>query len=100
MPFGVINALAFFIYFMNKVFKQCLDLFVIVFINDILIYTRSEKNMQVIWELIGRLSKIASYSLSEVNMSSGCNTLLFLGTVHIGRDLGGFTQDRSSDIVD
>ena len=47
MSFGLTNAPAAFMDLMNRVFNQYLDLFVIVFIDDILIYSRSE-NMQVI----------------------------------------------------
>ena len=42
MSFGLTNARAAFMDFMNIVFKQYLDMFVIVFINDILIYSRSD----------------------------------------------------------
>jgi hypothetical protein len=43
MSFGLTNALAYFMYLMNKVFMEYLDLFVVVFIDDILVYSRSEK---------------------------------------------------------
>ncbi|WVZ80287.1 hypothetical protein U9M48_027778 [Paspalum notatum var. saurae] len=43
MSFGLTNAPAFFMYMMNSVFKNELDKFVVVFINDILIYYKSEE---------------------------------------------------------
>jgi hypothetical protein len=43
MSFGLTNALAYFMYLMNKVFMEYLDKFVVVFIDDILAYSRSEE---------------------------------------------------------
>jgi hypothetical protein len=42
MSFGLTNALAFFMNLMNSVFMDYLDKFVVVFIDDILIYSQSE----------------------------------------------------------
>jgi hypothetical protein len=42
MPFGLTNATTHFIYLMNSVFMLELDKFVMVFIYDILIYSKSE----------------------------------------------------------
>jgi hypothetical protein len=43
MSFGLTNAPTYFMYMMNKVFMVYLDKFVMVFINDILVYSRSEE---------------------------------------------------------
>jgi hypothetical protein len=43
MSFGLTNAPAFFMNLMNSVFIDYLDKFVVVFINDILIYSQSEE---------------------------------------------------------
>jgi hypothetical protein len=39
MSFGLTNALTYFMYLMNKVFMEYLDKFVVMFINDILVYS-------------------------------------------------------------
>ena len=44
MSFGLTNAPTAFMDLMNRVFKQYLDMFVIVFIDDILVYSRSERD--------------------------------------------------------
>ncbi|XP_019237810.1 PREDICTED: uncharacterized protein LOC109217960 [Nicotiana attenuata] len=43
MSFGLTNAPAAFMYLINSVFQPYLDSFVIVFINDILVYSRSQE---------------------------------------------------------
>jgi hypothetical protein len=43
MTFRLTNAPTYFMYLMNKVFMEYLDKFVVVFIDDILVYSRSEE---------------------------------------------------------
>jgi hypothetical protein len=43
MSFGLTNAPAYFMYLMNKVFMEYLDKFVVVFLNDILVFSKHEE---------------------------------------------------------
>jgi hypothetical protein len=43
MSFALTSAPSYFMYMMNKVFMEYLDKFVMVFIYDILVYSRSEE---------------------------------------------------------
>jgi hypothetical protein len=50
MSFGLTNASAHFMYLMNSVFMPELDKFIVVFIDDILIYSRSmEEHEEHLW---------------------------------------------------
>jgi hypothetical protein len=43
MSFGLTNAPTYFMYLMNKVFMEYLDKFVMVFINDVLIFSKTKE---------------------------------------------------------
>ena len=67
MPFGLTNAQAAFMDLMNRVFQPYLDRFIIVFIDDILVYSGSlEEHLEHLrivlqtlreWQLYAELSK-------------------------------------------
>jgi hypothetical protein len=44
MSFGLTNAPAYLMYLMNKVYMEYLDKFVVVFINDILVFSKDEEH--------------------------------------------------------
>jgi hypothetical protein len=60
MSFGLTNAPAYFMYLMNKVFMEYLDKFVMVFINDILVYSRSEEEHEEHLHLFCRSFEVIS----------------------------------------
>jgi hypothetical protein len=56
MSFGLTNARAHFMYLMNSVFMEELDKFIVVFIDDILVYSKSiEEHEEHLWVMLQRL---------------------------------------------
>ena len=69
MPFGLTNAPAAFMDLMNRVFHDYLDRFVIVFIDDILIYSRSDEDhvqhLRVVLQILREKQLYAKFSKCE-----------------------------------
>jgi len=77
MSFGVTNAPTLFMDYMNRIFCPFLDKFVVVFIDDILIYSRTdeehEKHLKTVLEILREKQLYAKFSkcefwLKEVNL--------------------------------
>ena len=47
MPFGLSNALANFQDYINKIFAEKLDIFVVVYLDDILIYIKDAEQLHI-----------------------------------------------------
>jgi hypothetical protein len=90
MSFGLTNAPAYFMYLMNKVFMEYLDKFVVVFIEDILVYSRNEEEHEEHLSLV--LPKLRDNQLYvKFNKSEfWLKEVSFLGHVIIG---GGIAVD-------
>jgi hypothetical protein len=69
MSFGLINAPAYFMYLMNKVFMEYLDRFVVVFIDDILIFSKMmeeyEEHLRLVLEKLRSNQLCAKFSKCE-----------------------------------
>ena len=79
MPFGLTNAPAAFMSLMNKSFQRYLDHFVVVFIDDILIYSKSheehKQHLRTALQLLREKQLHAKFSKCEFWMEE----IAFLG---------------------
>jgi len=84
MPFGVTNAPGVFMEYMNRIFHAYLDRFVVVFIDDILIYSKSEEehaeHLKIVLQVLKEKKLYAKLSKCELWL----NEVSFLGHVISG----------------
>jgi hypothetical protein len=87
MSFGLTNAPAYFMYLMNFVFMQELDKFVVVFIDDILIYSKNSedhvKHLHVVLQKLRDHHLYAKFSKCEFWL----DTVKFLGHTISNNDI-------------
>ncbi|KAH0777836.1 hypothetical protein KY290_009247 [Solanum tuberosum] len=97
MSFGLTNALAAFMDLMNRVFRQYLDMFVIVFINDILIKSRSDNehvdHLRIVLHVLKDHQLFAKFSKCEFWL----RFVAFLG--HIVSSKGIEVDPKKRDMV-
>ncbi|GJU78893.1 putative reverse transcriptase domain-containing protein [Tanacetum coccineum] len=98
MPFGLTNAPAVFMDLMNRVFHEFLDKFVIVFIDDILVFSKSkeehEEHLRTVLQILRQEKLYAKFSKCEFWLSK----VAFLGgglTLFLQKDYYGSAEGLS-----
>ena len=95
MSFGLTNTPAYFMSMMNKVFMEYLDKFVVVFIDDIMIYSKNEEehkeHLRLVLEKLREHQLYAKFSKCEFWLKE----VGFLGHVILGERYSSRPQQNS-----
>lgn len=81
MPFGLTNAPATFMSAMNNIFRPYLDQFVVVFLDDILVYSKNEGEHLKHLELVFEVLKKNKFYIKESKCAFFKNRVDFLGHI-------------------
>src|SRR6185437_6821792 len=99
MSFGLTNAPAYFMYLMNSVFMPELDKFVVVFIDDILIYSKNEEehaqHLHIVLQCLREHQLFAKFSKCDLWLKE----VPFLGHV-ISAEGISVDPSRVQDVLD
>jgi len=97
LPFGLTNAPALFMDLMNRVFRPYLDKFVVVFIDDILVYSKSyEEHEQHLRQTLQTLRSRQLYAMLD-KCDFWLKEVTFLG--HVASSEGIFVDPQKVEVV-
>jgi hypothetical protein len=81
MPFGLTNALAVFQHMANDIFRDFLDIFLIIYLDDLLIYSKTQEEHNAhVQQILQRLRDYSLYAKLE-KCSFDCKQVEFLGYI-------------------
>src|SRR6185369_4220019 len=99
MSFGLTNVLAYFMYLMNSIFMEELDVFVIIFIDNILIYSKTKedhaRHIHIVLQKLREHRLYAKFSKCEFWLEE----IYFLGHV-LSKDGIAVDPSKVQDILD
>lgn len=97
MPFGLVNAPATFQRAMNRVLRPFLNKYVMVYMNDIIIYSKgADKHKEHVDAVLKRIHEVGMV-LNKEKCEYGKKELGILGHIVSKEDKGGSREDPSDD---
>ena len=81
MPFGLTNAHAVFQHMANDIFRDFLDIFLIIYLDDLFIYSKTQEEHNAhVWQVLQWLREYGFYvKLEKCNFN--CKQVEFLGYI-------------------